>query len=332
VTIWTAPVVGDWLQLACTKTNGDVVTLATTNTTGTSIGTLAQNLVNLINTNSVLQMADGLYASDFSTGHVDGKPAAQFFLHARAPGWPAAQIMTTLTVSSNLLADPVGPHPLADNVSDLRPRNHLYVSSGADALAVHLTCDTTQWSDGDHQLTAVAYEGTSVATQTRAVRNVRVQNTALSATLAALPMATNANQLQFTVTANTNSIARIELFSTGGSVGVVTNQAAASFAVSAAYLGLGLHPFYAWVTGQDGRRYQTPTIWSMVPTLTLTLTGSPPVLTWPAIPGCQYDVQATTNLAGVFQTLATITATNGIIQWPMVTAQSAAFYRVLYHP
>ena len=56
------------------------------------------------------------------------------------------------------------------------------------------------------------------------------------------------------------NISRIELFSTGGSVGVATNQAAAVFAVSAADLGLGLHPFYALVTDQAGHRYQTQTV------------------------------------------------------------------------
>ena len=140
--------------------------------------------------------------------------------------------------------------------------NHLYLSSGAGSLSINFACDTTQIPDGWHQLTTVAYEGTSVETQTRVTRNVRIQNTSLNATLTALPAGTNAalnQQLQFTVTANTNNIARIELFSTGGSVGVTTNQTAAVFAVSAAYLGLGLHPFYALVTDQSGNRFQTQT-------------------------------------------------------------------------
>ena len=96
---------------------------------------------------------------------------------------------------------------------------------------------------------------------------MQIQNTSLTATLAALPAGTNATldqPLQFTVTANATNIARIELFSTGGSVGAVTNQAAAVFEVSAAYLGLGLHPFYALVTDQTGHRYQTQTIWYRV--------------------------------------------------------------------
>ena len=194
-------------------------------------------------------------------------PEVLFTLYANTPGWPASQILATLTTSPDLLSAPTGPNPLADNVSDLRPRNHLYLSSGADSLAVTFVCDTTQLADGYHQLTAVAYEGDSVETQTRVTRNVQIQNTSLTATLTALPTGTNATldqQMQFTVTANTTNVGSIELFSTGGSLGAVTNQAAAVFEVSAAYLGPGLHPFYALVTDQTGHRYQTQTIWYRV--------------------------------------------------------------------
>ena len=333
VTISNAPVVGDWLQFAFIKTNGDMVTLGVTNTTpGATVGMLAQNLLNLINANLALQSTDGLFASDFFDDDAHGLPEAQFFLYARAPGWLASQILATLTASTNLLATPAGTNPLADNTSDLRPRNHLYLSSGMDSLAVNFACDTTQMPDGYHQLTAVAYEGTSVETQTRVTRNVQFQNTSLTATLAALPAGANATldqQLQFTVTANNDNISRIELFSTGGSVGVATNQAAAVFAVSATDLGLGLHPFYALVTDQAGHRFQTQTAWyRILPTITLTLTGTPPMLAWPAIPNRQYDVQFTTNLATAFQTVTTITATNSVIQWPISTTGSAGFYRV----
>jgi hypothetical protein len=291
--------------------------------------------VNLINANRALQSTDGLFASDFYDDDPNF-PEVQFFLYARTPGWPASQILATLNSSTNLLAAPDGTNPLADNVSDLRPRNHLYLSSGADSLAVNFACDTTQLPDGCHQLTAVAYEGTSVGTQTKVVRNVQIQNTSLTATLAALPAGTNVTldqQLQFTVTANITNVSRIELFSTGGSVGVATNQAAAVFGLSAAFLGLGLHPFYALVTDQAGHRYQTQTIWfRFIPTITLTLTGTPPILTWPAIPGRHYDVQSTTNLATGFQTVTTITATNSVIQWPVNTTGSAGFYRVQLDP
>lgn len=336
VTIVNAPIVGDWMQLSVMKTNGDVITLAVTNTTpGTTVGTMAQNLVNLINADPNLQTADGLFAADL----YDADPylsEVQFFLYANTPGWPASQILATLTTSTNLEATPVGTNPLADNVTDLRPRNHLYLSSGANSLTINFACDTTQLPDGYHQMTAVAYEGTSVATQTRVTRNVQIQNTSLTATLTTRPAGTNATldqSLQFTVTANAANIARIELFSTGGSMGVATNQAAAVFDVSAAYLGLGLHPCYAVVTDQAGNRYQTDTAWyRILPTITLNLTGLPPMLAWPATIGRQYDVLFTTNLATGFASVTTIAATNSIIQWIVPITGSAGFYRVQLDP
>ena len=99
--------------------------------------------------------------------------------------------------------------------------------------------------------------------------------------------------------------------------------------MSAADLGLGLHPFYALVTDQAGHRYQTPTVWyRIIPAITLTLTGTPPVFTWPAIPNRQYDVLSATNLATGFQTIATLTTTNSVIQWPLPAINRAGFYRV----
>jgi hypothetical protein len=99
-------------------------------------------------------------------------------------------------------------------------------------------------SDGSHELTAVVYEGSHVRTQARVTQNVRVQNTPLSATFTPLAGASNTVlnfTLLFSVTANTNTISTIELFTTGGSVGVVSNLASATFAVAATNLGIGLH-------------------------------------------------------------------------------------------
>ena len=90
--------------------------------------------MNLINSTPALESADGVSASDLVSGTSDGVPVAQFFLYARTPGWPASQILTMLNTSTNLQATPDGTNPLADNVSDLRPRNHLYLGSGADVV------------------------------------------------------------------------------------------------------------------------------------------------------------------------------------------------------
>jgi uncharacterized protein (TIGR03790 family) len=334
VTIYNAPQVGDWLQMDFIKTNGVMVSLAVTNTTADeTIGTLAQSLVNLINGDATLQGADGLVSEDFFDADPYGQAAVQFNLYARTPGWRAAQILSTLYVSADLMATPVSTAPLADNYSDLRPKDHLYVSAGTGVLPVRFPLNTTTLANGWHQLTAVAYEGTSVGTQTRVVRNVQVQNTSLTATLSALPAGnevTPGQTLQFTVTASATTIASINLYSTGGSLGVITNAATAVFTVGATNLGTGLHPFYALVTDLTGHQYQTQTLsYRVVPQIiTVTLAGVPPALAWPVLTGSQYDVQFTTNLTGIFQTVMTITATNTVMQWPITPTGKAGFYRV----
>ena len=284
-----------------------------------------------------MQSADGVLAADFADDTYCGIVAAELTLYARSPGWAASQIQVAFTASTNLLALPSGTNLLQDNLTDLRPRNHLYVSSGAASLPVSFVLDTTLLPDGFHQLTAVATEGTSVRTQTRISRSVRVQNTALTATFTPLLAGTNATldlPLQFTVTASATNIARIELFSTGGSVGVVSNQPSATFTAPSAALGLGLHPFYALVTDTDGNQYQTETDWiRLVLPFKLSIAKAPLRLSWPAIPGQRYDVLAATNLSSAFQIVTSLVASNTVAQWPIPTPVAAAsFYRVRLSP
>jgi len=117
-------VVGDWLQLDFTKTNGTHVTVSGhQHHGGTTIATLTQSLVNSVNANPVLQSADGVLASDFGDATYCGIIAAQLTLYARSPGWPASQIQVVFTASTNLLVLPAGTNRLQDNLTDLRPRN-----------------------------------------------------------------------------------------------------------------------------------------------------------------------------------------------------------------
>ena len=329
VLITNTPVAGDWLQCDFLKTNGAHIVLAVTNTTAeTNLAPLVQNLYNQINSRTDLQSTDGCYAGDL---YADSS-FSQFILYARSAGWAAAQAQLTLTSSTNLYVFPASA-PLQDNVSDLRPRNHLYLNCGLTTLPVQFTLDTTQLADGFHELTAVAYEGSSVETQTHVSRTIRVQNTALSASFTPLVVGTNVTldtPLQFAVSANLSNISRIELFSTGGSLGAISNQANATITVASATLGLGLHPFYAMVSDASGNRYRTPTVWlRLIPSFSLTIGNSPLSLSWPAFTGQQYEVLMSTNLFSPFQVVATLTATNSPVLWSIpVQAALGAFYQV----
>jgi uncharacterized protein (TIGR03790 family) len=334
LTVTNSVAQGDWLQIQVTKTNGSLISLSVTNTTGdTNVAHLCQSLMNAINAEPALQTADGVIAADL----FPGADIAQFLLYARTAGWPQAQVNAELSSSSDLVVIPAGKNPLQDNLTDLRPRNHLYLSSGLAQLSISPVLDTTQIADGDHELTLVGYEGTSVRTQTRVSRTVRVQNTSLSATLTPNFPGTNVTldvPLVFSVSANTNAISRIELFSTGGSVGVVSSQSPATFTVPTSELGVGLHPFYALVTDDLGQRYQTDRInIRIVPSIQLNISGPPFLLSWPGVPGVSYDVFSSTNLASGFQKTATVISSGLTVQWPVPAQTSKAnFFKVGVSP
>jgi uncharacterized protein (TIGR03790 family) len=252
---------GTWLRLTVTKTNGAVVVVTYTNpTAGPSPGTVLSNLVNLINAEPALAGADGVMVEDFTIPSF-GNPFAN--LLARSPGLAAAGVRASLT-SSSMGTAPNTLVTLTDNLADLQPRNHLYLTTGAPVLGGSFSLNTTSVADGFHELTAVAYEGSSVRTQTRVTIPVRVQNTPLSASLTLVNLAaTNpvSGNYQIAVTANTNNISNITLYTTGGALGAVNNQPGGTFAVSGAALGVGRHPFYAMVQDALGRRYRTATSW-----------------------------------------------------------------------
>ena len=324
------PDVGDWLQLTFTKTNGTQITEAVTNTqSGASISALLQALMNQINADPALQTADGANASDLLQWNNN---SYGFLINAASPGWPAAQIQTVFTGSADLGLTPPATATLDDNAADLQPRAHVYLSSGAASLPMNFILDTTGFAGGFHDLTVIAYEGDSVRTQTRLERTLQFSNTPLSATFAVLAPAANGD-LQFAVVPDATNIASIELFSTGGSVAVASNQPAAQLAASAATLGVGLHPFRAVVTDTGGNQYQTPTIWEQLPALQLSVIGPPRALTWPAVPGRQYDIFAASNVIGPFQWAGAVLATNIQAQWAIPAPPAAAmFYQVSVEP
>ena len=253
--------VGSSLQLTVTKTNNTTVTLSVTNTTsGSTLGQLTQQLINLVDSTLSLEGGDGLAAADLQDGGTD----VQFDLRPNSSGYAAAQIKANLQPSSGMLGSVVGTTTLTQNLPDLIPRNHLYVTAGVTNLSLTFPLNTTTLADGYHDLAAVAYEGSHVRTQARATQTVRVQNTALSATFTNLVGGTNAAEegtLQFQVAANGGTISKIELFGTGGSLGAISNLATVTFSVPGSSLDIGLHPFYAVVTSSTGRQYRTQTIW-----------------------------------------------------------------------
>ena len=336
--VTNVPALNSYLLLTVTKTNGMAVNVGVTNTTGSSDPTLlVQTLANAVNSHPDLNGFDGVIAEDvFSYQLYYGLPAAEFNLRARSPGWPMAQMQAQLTASSPLQIIPTGPQKLEEFINDLRPRNHLYVTAGLTNLPVTFPFNTTTNADGYHELTTVAYEGSHVRTQRRISQNIRIQNNPWSATFTALLGGTNTAleaTLQFLVAANTGSITKIELFSTGGSLAASNNVSSATFSVSATSLGVGLHPFYAVVTRSDATQYRTETKWFRIIGLEqpfqVSIAGKPPILTWPASAGRSYQVLSATEVASTFAPRAVVVATNSIGVWTETNMSAPErFYRV----
>lgn len=253
--------VGAWLQFAITKTNGQIISVGVTNVVaGLASSNLAQQLFSLLNAHPNLQGPDGIVAEDF---YVSASGDGKFNLYARSGGYPAAQIGVRAYRSGvNIL--PSSWRTLSKNLADLQPRNHLYVTAGATDLTASFTLDTTQLTDGYHELTAVAYEGSHVRTQTHVTIPVCVSNSPLSATLTLLDLTNNAPAnatYHIQIAANTNNVTLTTLYSTGGALGFASNSPTANFTVTGTNLWIGRHPFYAIVETATGQKFRTPTSW-----------------------------------------------------------------------
>ena len=332
------PSASSYLRLTVTKTNTDIVSLAVTNTGNGTLTQLAQQLLNLVAATPGLEGSDGMAGDDLQTDPSSGD--AFFNLVALSGGYAAALLQANLTGSPDITVLESGTDTLTDNITDLKPRNHLYITAGATNLSATFSFNTAMLADGYHELVAVVYEGSHVRTQARATQSIVIQNTPLAATFMTLVGGTNAAleaTLQFAVSANPSSINTIQFFSTGGLLAAVTNQSSATFSVAAAMLGLGSHPFYAVVTDNSGHQYRTQTtcmkIVGLTTPITLQINSPPPLLSWNGAAGRSYDVLSTTNLNTVYHMRTTVIPTNSTGFWLETnTVPAQQFYRVRVTP
>ena len=250
---------GTWLNLSYSKTNGAAGSISITNKNGgMTLVQLLQSFATEINQSPQLSGPDGIEASDIQPA----ADAAYMNLTARSPGRAAAAISVQFSAGAGVGVAPSAKTTLDSNRADFQARNHLYIMEGQHGISAGFDLDTADLPDGFHELTAVAYEGTHVRTQTRATQHVVVTNTPLWAELMITGGATNvsvSSSFELSVSANTNTVKRIELFSTGGLLTGTNDVATATFAVAGTNLGVGLHPFYAMVETTNGWKFRTQT-------------------------------------------------------------------------
>jgi uncharacterized protein (TIGR03790 family) len=251
--------VGTWLGISVTLTNGSRVQVTVTNQSSDTVAFhLVQELARVVNSLPRLLGPEGLVMEDLAEGWFG---SASFNLRARSQGIEAAALAINFEASPDLvLAPETGDFALKHNLADLQPRAHALVRSGQVSLPGQFYWDTRLVPDGFHELTAVGYEGSHVQTQKRVSLPVEVRNSELRADLD-LPGLSGSNPVHLPVTiqvtANTNTITSIQLYSTGGLLRVSTNQSSTEFQVPGTELGVGLHPFFALLETADGLRYRT---------------------------------------------------------------------------
>ncbi|HEV2455410.1 MAG TPA: TIGR03790 family protein [Verrucomicrobiae bacterium] len=254
------PPTNGWMQFTFTKTNGQVVAIAITNQAAQNSVALANEMINAINSNSALEGGDGVQAQDFVA--IPGM--VSFNIYARSPGLAPAQLQV-LSQAANKIYMTTGKSTLTANLSNLEPRNHLYVTAGASRLALTFPFVTTNFADGYHQLTAVAYEGSSIRTETQTTVSIQIQNSSLDATITLLNVTNSTVPLggsfQVQVNANTNNVSLVTLYSNGGPFAAVTNQSTATFQIAGTNFWNGQIPFYAIVQTSSGLQYRTQVQW-----------------------------------------------------------------------
>src|SRR6185436_9618678 len=154
----TNPVPGSFLQMTVTKTNGGQFIFGVTNTSGDlTLTNLAPQLLSLINASPDLASADGVVGDDLVTDLLTPFQAMDFNLYANTLGWDAAQVQASLITSFTNYTP--GTLRLDDNLPDLEPRAHLYITAGVTNLPLSFAFNTTVLPNGFHELTAVVYEG-----------------------------------------------------------------------------------------------------------------------------------------------------------------------------
>jgi hypothetical protein len=174
------PDMGDLLRLIITLQDNTIVTNEVVATTNDTVDGMMMRLYNAVNSNSVLQATNGVFATDYLL-----TSQAAFWLQAIQPGpqgynitvkfdiisaWPSSGLRNTTAFSDNM----------NDNIDVLTARGNILLACGSTNLNATYALQTGLLPDGPHTLRVVAYEGTALRTQGYSEIPVVVSNSALA--------------------------------------------------------------------------------------------------------------------------------------------------------
>jgi uncharacterized protein (TIGR03790 family) len=188
----------EFIELKGTARNGDTVTCRITLTNGvtatnlvvaaageTALNVMTQ-LMGVINANPALAGPDGAVAKYLNYEVTTNVEAV---LQARSPGPPGFNLLVDYTIARASPHLGLGTNEsfsghFDDNVDVLRGRGEVFLSAGRPALTTVCALATTSLPDGPHELCAVAYEGSALKTQGRAIAPFSINNNSITCVVA----------------------------------------------------------------------------------------------------------------------------------------------------
>lgn len=247
VTLSGTPVSGDVVRATVTRLDGVAVTNQVVAGTNDTVYSLLTSLAGIVTADTDLQTSVGCESKwvslDYLTGVYEG-----FFI-ARTNVWNGYNLTLKFQVlpAGGGLAAVDWTNKFVDNAGVMSARATVFLSEGETNLSAGYSLNTANLSDGPHELTAVAYEGTAVKTQGRitipfivdnntntcAITNPPTGGTALlSESVTAYVQAPSATSVEFYVEgkllASTHATPYVFLFAaTNYGVGTVNLQAKA---------------------------------------------------------------------------------------------------------
>lgn len=171
----------DQVTLVVTRLDGVAATNRVTHQEGDVAGDLVQRLQQAVNSDPVLQGADGIELKYLYTE--SGGTEAEVIAVARSTGWDTYNIQVDYEVDSASLTGPDYVGPLGSNRDTLVARGMVSIACGASNLSATAVLDTTTLADGPHILQAVAHGGSAVQVQGLHTVSFVVDNHDLACTL-----------------------------------------------------------------------------------------------------------------------------------------------------
>ncbi len=179
---------GDTVRAVVTRLDGVRVTNEVVASSNTTTKSLMTNLMAAVNSDPLLQAANGCQIREYDYAQrYPFNNRGEAYLVARTNGWEGYNLHVDFDVTGTGLNDTSFSSQFDWNKDVLSARATAFFTVGTTHLVANAFLDTTNYADGPHELTWIAYEGTAVRTETRQQIPLIVSNTSLSVSITSPP-------------------------------------------------------------------------------------------------------------------------------------------------